>query len=330
MRITNSMMSKSFLRDVNRNQSSMKKINDQLTSGKEFRKPSDNPFKVARSMQLHGDINTNTQYNQNIKDTINFLDTTDTALEQVNNVFQRVRELMVSSGNAAFGSDEQKAIKDEINEKVNEVSQILNTSFDGKYIFGGTKGSSKPLGSMEDDNGNNILHLSGKNGEILDLNSNDQNITNQIGMIAGSLNTEISQGVKIDYNVSATDVLMFKDANGKEVNVMNLFKDITNNLGSANADDAAKVTNENLDAMDAVMSNLLKIRSEVGSKQNRMESAQEQNEAEKLNMKGILSQTEDIDLAEKTIEASVMQSVYMASLQTSGRILQPSLLDYLR
>lgn len=330
MRITNSMMSKSFLRDVNRNQSSLKKINDQLTSGKEFRKPSDNPFKVARSMQLHGDINTNTQYNQNIKDTVNFLETTDTALEQVNNVFQRVRELMVSSGNAAYGSDEKKAIKDEINEKINEVSQILNTNFDGKYIFGGTKGSSKPVGVMEDeDTGNNVIHLSGKNGEVLDINSEKENVQNQINMIGGSLNTEISQGVKVEYNVSATDVLMFKDADGKDVNIMDLFKDIANNLGSANAEDAGKVTNENLKAMDTVMSNLLKVRAEVGAKQNRMEAAQEQNEAENFNMKDILSQTEDIDFAEKTIEASVMQSVYTASLQTSARIIQPSLLDFL-
>ena len=52
MRITNQMMSKSFLRDLGRNQNYMKKINDQLTSGKEIRRPSDNPFKVARSMQL--------------------------------------------------------------------------------------------------------------------------------------------------------------------------------------------------------------------------------------------------------------------------------------
>lgn len=331
MRITNSMMSKSFLRDVSRNQNNLKKINDQLTSGKEFRKPSDNPFKVARSMQLHGDINTNTQYNQNIKDTINFLDTTDTALDQVNNVFQRVRELMVSSGNAAYGSDEKKAIKDEINEKINEVSQILNTSFDGKYIFGGTKGSSKPVGVMEDpDTGNNIIHLSGKNGERLELNSDKEEVQNQINMIGGSLNTEISQGVKVEYNVSATDVLMFKDSDGKDVNVMDLFKDIANNLGSASAEDSGKVTNENLKAMDTVMSNLLKVRAEVGAKQNRMEAAQGQNEAENFNMKNILSQTEDIDFAEKTIEASVMQSVYMASLQTSARILQPSLMDYLR
>lgn len=331
MRITNSMMSKSFLRDVNRNQNSMKKINDQLTSGKEFRRPSDNPFKVARSMQLHGDIGTNKQYNENIKDTINFLETTDTALEQVNNVFQRVRELMVSVGNPAYGSDEKKAIKDEINEKVNEVSQILNTSFDGKYIFGGTKGSSKPVGSMEDkDTGNNIIHLSGKEGEILDLNSTDDAVKNQINMIGGTLNSEISQGVTVEYNVSATDVLMFKDADGNDVNVMNLFKDITNNLDSKDPDEIKRITNENLRAMDSAMSNLSKLRSEVGAKQNRMEAAKEQNEEENFNMTTILSETEDINLAEKTIEASVMQSVYMASLQTSARIIQPSLMDFLR
>ena len=40
---------------------------------------------------------------------------------------------------------QRKAIKDEINQKVGEISQILNTSFDGKYIFGGTSGTNKPM-----------------------------------------------------------------------------------------------------------------------------------------------------------------------------------------
>ena len=39
---------------------------------------------------------------------------------------------------------QRQAIKDEINQKVGELSQILNTSFDGKYIFGGTRGTTKP------------------------------------------------------------------------------------------------------------------------------------------------------------------------------------------
>lgn len=331
MRITNSMMNNSFMRDMKRNLGHMQTLRDQLTSGKEIRKPSDNPFKAARSMQLHSDIQANTQYNTNITDTINHLETTDVALEQLTNVFQRVRELMVSSGNAAYGTDERGAIKDEINEKVNEVAQILNTSFDGKYIFGGTKSNSKPVKSAEDAiTGNNGLTFAGKDGEALDLNSDDITVQNQIKMIGSDLMVEISQGVKVDYNVSASDVLIFKDQDGKSVNVMDLLSNITTNLDSDNPLSAEKITNENLADMDAVITNLLKVRSEVGAMQNRMESAQTQNEAENFNMTAILSKNEDINVAEKTMEVSVAQTVYMASLQVSGKILQPTLMDFLR
>ncbi|MDV4149725.1 flagellar hook-associated protein FlgL [Clostridium sp. AL.422] len=331
MRITNQMASKSFLRDLGRNQSYMKKINDQLTSGKEIRRPSDDPFKVARSMQLNRDIGANTQYNENIKDTTNWLETTDTALEQLGNSLQRFRELMVSAGNAAYGSDEKKAIKDEMNEKVNEISQILNSSFDGKYIFGGSKVSSKPVGSSKDiETGNNYINLSGKDGEVLKLDNLDENVQNQINMINQKLNVEVSQGVTMEYSVSATDILMFKDKNGASVNAMELLKDITDNVDSSNTDESSKITNEYLKTMDDTITNLLRIRAEVGAKQNRMESAENQNDEQNFNLKDILSQTEDIDFAEKMIEATVAQSVYSASLQVSAKIIQPSLLDFLR
>ncbi|HCQ89768.1 MAG TPA: flagellar hook-associated protein 3, partial [Clostridium sp.] len=101
-------------------------------------------------------------YNSNIKDTINWLDTTDTALNQATKALDRVRELMVAAGDAAYGSGELRAIKDEINEKISELSQIMNTSFDGKYIFGGTRGDKKPIESEVDANGNTQLKLTNK------------------------------------------------------------------------------------------------------------------------------------------------------------------------
>ncbi|MCF0147955.1 MAG: flagellar hook-associated protein FlgL [Clostridium sp.] len=331
MRITNQMMSKSFLRDLGRNQNHMKKINDQLTSGKEIRRPSDNPFKVARSMQLSRDIGANSQYNENIKDTTNWLDTTDTALEQLGNSFQRFRELMISAGNAAYGSDEKKAIKDEMNEKVNEITQILNSSFDGKYIFGGTKVNSKPVASSRNiETKNNYINLSGNEGEVLSLDNLDESVQNQINMIGKKLNVEISQGVTMEYSVSATDILLFKDKKGVSLNVMDLLKGITDDIDSENPDNSSKVTNEYLKSMDETITNLLKIRAEVGAKQNRMEAAGDQNDEQNFNLTDILSQTEDIDFAQKNIEATVAQSVYMASLQVSAKIIQPSLLDFLR
>ena len=330
MRVTNRMMSNNYLRDMGNNLSNMQRINGQLASGKEIRRPSDNPYKVARSMQLHTDINTNKQYNENIKDTINWLESTDEALSQVTNVMQRFRELMVSAGNAAYGSDGREAIADELNQRTAELAQILNTSFDGKYIFGGTRGTSKPLDVKKDSNGNNQIIFVDKDFKELPLDSLDPYVQNQLDIIGTKLNVEISQGVSMEYNVTAKEVLNFKNRDGNDINVLDLMSEIIVNITSENSKDSDKVTGENLSAIDDVLNNLLSIRSEVGAKQNRMESAQQKNEDENFNMTDILSKTEDIDFTQKMIEFSMAQTTYMASLQVSSKILPPTLMDYIR
>lgn len=322
MRVTNQMMSKGFLRNLNRSQTHMKTINNQLTSGKEISRPSDNPYKVARSMQLNSDMKAAIQYKENIKDTSNWLDTTDTALQQVEKSFQRVRELMVSAGSASYGEDEKRAIKDEINEKVNEVAQILNTTFDGKYIFGGTKVNSKPILSEKNGTGNDLYYSDNLGNKITDLTDNV--FLKQIG---SSLDVEISQGVTMKYNVTASEVLNFKDKNGNQIDAMGLLKDIMANLETTGS--ATDLLGSNMKDVDATIANILKLTSEVGAKQNRMESALEQNDEQIYNLKDILSKTEDIDFAEKTMEMTMAQTIYTAALQVSAKVIQPSLLDFL-
>lgn len=353
MRVTNKMLSTNFLRDMRNNLGNMRDLQSQLTSGKEIRRPSDNPFKVARSMQLYSDIGANKQYNENIKDTLNWLDTTDTALEKAGNTLQRVRELLVSAGNAAYGEGEKRAIKDEINQKVGELAQILNTNFDGRYIFGGTKGTSKPVEALEDDKGNTRIVYKAKDGNYLNedgeklliengkLKANpdgslakDSSVTpgdaqkykDEFKHLSEDLVVEISQGVTMEYNVASRDIMEFSQ--GKDL--MELLSDITSNLSSTNPDDIKELTGENLDDITKAIDNLLKLRSEVGAKQNRMEAAKDQNSEENFNLTDILSKTEDIDFTEKIMEYSMMQTVYIASLQTSAKVIQPSLLDYLR
>jgi flagellar hook-associated protein 3 FlgL len=543
MRITNKMLSNDFLYDMNTNLQNLQTIQKQMTSGKEISKPSDDPFKVSRSMQLTTDINANKQYNQNILDASNFLQTTDTSLNQAENVLQRVRELLVSSGNAAYNSSQLGAIKDEINQKVGELSQILNTNFDGKYIFGGTRGNTKPVdvlnpyiskltavscdkagaaagsvsgnytgGSPENiqiktvldgtkygyqvstDGGANFssivdfasnntdpkesqdiklgngltFHLDASNtnpitdksiysfgvsvqkptkntqliyyskggGELaepiqaqvtqsdlstwqgtelsfkIDGGNTAQSITipstpalktvddlassinTQIGadsslngklmakitkddsgnsclkiynlssnsivldsstsgalssyegkqvgppdmdMIKSGLNIEISNGIAMKYNVSASDILQFTNTTGNSKDLRNILSSIVNHLDGNNsegtsADSNAKsdLTNGDLQDITDAINNLLSVRSEIGAKQNRMDSAKSKNADESDNMTEILSKTEDIDITEKTMEYATMQTVYLASLQTSAKVLEPTLLDYLR
>ena len=211
------------------------------------------------------------------------------------------------------------------------MSQILNTNFDGKYLFGGSKVTSKPLGFKTDDNGNIQLYYSGKNGtELFQGSTTEPNVEEQEAMIATKLSVEISQGVTMDYNVTAHEVLNFTNSNGEQIDVMNLLNEIVTNLDTNTEEAQDKLTNSNLQGITDCINNLLKITSEVGAKQNRMESAQEKNETENYNMTEVKSKTEDIDITHKVMEYSVMQTVYMASLQTSAKVIQPSLLDYLR
>jgi len=315
MRITNKMLSNNFLRDMKTNLNSLSTLQTQMATGKQIRKASDDPTKASKIMQINSDIASNIQYNSNIKNTSTWLDMTDTALGQVGNVATRIQELLVSAGDAGHGVDERGAIKDEINQKVGELSQILNTTFDGKYIFGGTRGTDKPTAAIEDS--------TSKNTPLTLTSTNDKEL-NQIG---SKLSVEVSQGVTMEYNVTATEVINY--GTGTDDNLKKLLENITNHLGSTDATDIAALNGADLTGIQAVMTNVLKLRSEVGAKQNGMESALARNEDQNTNMTEVLTSTEDIDITEKAMEYATMQTVYTASLQTSAKVLQPSLLDYL-
>jgi flagellar hook-associated protein 3 len=310
------MLAANYMTNMGRNLRNMQTIQSQLSSGKEISRPSDDPYKASRTMQLYTEIDANKQFNENIKDVSNWLDTTDTALDQTGKLFSRVRELLVSAGNASYGTDEKKAVQDEIKQKVLELSQILNTNFDGAYIFGGTKSTSKPV--MVDSSG--TIQYADKTGALASATDKSQ--------IGSALNVEVSQGVLINYNKTAVDVLEYKDKTGASQTVAGTLNSIITNLGPSG--DISQVTGNGLTQVDAIIQNLLQKRSEVGAMTNRMESAQSKNEDENLNMTDILSKTEDIDFTEKMMQYSTMQTIYMAALQTSAKILPATILDYLR
>ena len=50
MRVTNRMLANNYLRNMNKNLTNMQTLNRQLSTGKEISRPSDNPYKTARSM----------------------------------------------------------------------------------------------------------------------------------------------------------------------------------------------------------------------------------------------------------------------------------------
>jgi flagellar hook-associated protein 3 FlgL len=331
-RITNAMLTTNYLSDMQTNLSTMSSLQSQLSSGKTIQSAADDPATAGKIMKLNRELSANTQFSTNISDATNWLDTTDTALGEAGNVLSRIRQLMVKAGNGSYGTDEISSIKDEVVSDVQQLGQVLNTSFNGNYIFGGTKSSSKPV--TVDSNGN--MNLADANGNAITA-ATDPTSYNQI---ASDLNVEVSEGVKVTYNQNAAKLLQFNDSNltPSNVDAMSVLKNIVSDLGTLSSSSSTTAQNNTaltdlngstLNQMDSVINNFLSARSKVGAMENRMQSVSTTNTDQNYNMTSILSNAQDVDITEKTVEYSSAQTVYKAALQVSSTVLQKTLMDYL-
>lgn len=292
MRITNKVLSKGYLTDLNRNLQNMRKLQEQLASGKEIRRPSDDPFRVARSMELNTSLRANERYQKNIDEGIGWLETIDSALGQFGDALTRIKELTTQAGNGTLGPTERNAIKMEVEQLKDQLVQIGNTVFDGRYVFNGDETTQIPFAS---------------DGTISFPNAN-------------GLKKEFAPGIVLDIGITSTALSNDSAANNVFETVQNIIDDLTNDNSPMG----------NMDELTSHIDNALRLRGEAGARYNRLETMKEKNTEENYNVTELLSKTEDIDLAQKVMEYSVMESVYTASLQTGAKILQPSLLDFLR
>lgn len=81
--------------------------------------------------------------------------------------------------------------------------------------------------------------------------------------------------------------------------------------------------------LDSYLSDVLNNRSIIGARTNTVQAIKDTNDENVLEMKGVLSNIQDVDVAEKYIELQEAQMVYTASLQVSSKLFKTTILDYI-
>lgn len=299
MRITNSMIHRQTISNMGKNLTRLQHYQNQISSGKELSKPSDNPLAFSKIFDLHSHIRVNEQFGTNIRDSIGWVDTQDSALQNAGDILHRVRDLVIYGANGTQSEADLQIIKDEIIQNIHGFKDVMNTNFNGKYVFGGQETTKPPFG------------FDGEDADKLVYNGNTVNLTR-----------EISKGVSVELLTSGAELVGEGD---DSLGV--LLSDIVKALEDG---DQELLSGELLGKLDKGIERLLNGRAKIGGISNRLEGTEGRNNAEHLEMKTLLSSLEDIDIAEKYMEYSIMANVYQASLAAGAKIMQPSLMDYLR
>lgn len=310
MRITNSSMITNHMFDTQQTLERMDTLNRQLDTSKQINRVSDDPHKAIKIMNLTNELKFTEKYNQNVDETVGWMNNTDSTLQEVGDLLGEIKTNILKVGNGTYNDEEIKAIHAEMNEKIKELGECLNSSHGGRHMFSGTAVNEVPV-VMEEKDGVVTLKVNSA------VNDKD-------------LKAELSDGITVDYNVSAKEIF---EKDGKNyLDQINHLSKLMNDI--SNGKDVESNKKELLgtvkDDIDGLFNHTIDTRTTFGVRVNTAEKIKDFNDENILNMKAVLSSEQDVDHVKKFIELKSAELVYNASVQVGAKLIQPTVLDYLR
>lgn len=297
-RITNNMIINNFLANFTRSQKSLNKYMEQLTTGEKFSRISDEPIYAVKAMKLETILQFNEKYIENAEEGINWLNVTDKALDDVVKTLRKLRDSAVRAANGSLTPDDRQKIQQEVLQLKEHLIDVANSRYGNAYIFNGTETKLQPYVNAASTDPDDYL----ANGSVSD----------------GKLTREVGAGIIIDINVT-----------GAEIGFAQIFADLQA-FSNALEDDDTETLQTMMGTIDKHIESVLGARAQVGSRQNRLELTVDRFESQEIAYADILNNTKGVDIAETIMKLKNEENVYRIALATGARIIQPTLMDFLR
>lgn len=142
--------SRTFYRNTNQNISTiteqLKNINEQIASSRRINRPSDDPVGITHALNIREVLSQIEQYGTNIKFGQSWLQMTDSALQQVQELTVRAKTIANQSATGTYTASARRNAAQEIKNMSEQIVQIGNTKIAGRYIFGGNKDRTQAYG----------------------------------------------------------------------------------------------------------------------------------------------------------------------------------------
>lgn len=292
-RVTQRMMSGSALDSLQIGLGRLAKVQEQLTTGRVLNRPSDNPTDTTAAMRLRASMADQAQYQRNAEDGLGWLTQADSTLAGVTLDINRARDLALTGANSgAMGQAAREALAVEVEGIRSSLLNQANASYLDRPIFGGVT-----AGSAAYDPAGTYVGT------------------------PGDVNRRVADGVVVKVDVDGRSV--FGDG------ATSAFAELTDLAAALRAGDDAAVRGS-INTLKARLDTVINVRTEAGVRFQRLESAGIAADSAGTTMSTKLSSIENTDLAKATVDLKLQEVAYQASLAATARVMQPSLIDFLR
>lgn len=360
MRIADKMQYNQVTKNITKNRGDMSELQNQAATQKRVNKPSDDPLAAAKVLSARTEERGNTQFVKNINNAKSFLEFSDQSLGELGDMLVRAKELAISQSSDASANEQSRRVTaEEISQIFNQAVNVGNRKLGDRFIFGGFKTQTSPFNKdglyMGDDGdmkiqtnkdsfiamnipGNKIFLGEGFQAEGTSRPGTETPKTaDELNDIRSKENEfyrlrQEEQDNSIQMRGPATvyndEKLSPKDpVTGRMgVNVFEVLKGLEVSLRTNDKEGVQ----QSMDYLDQSINQVIQSRAEVGSRIMAVTGATDSLQKAIVDNKMTASQLEDADVFQLVSDINKTDSALKATLETSGKMIQPSLLDFLR
>jgi flagellar hook-associated protein 3 FlgL len=365
MRVADKMAFNQVNANIARNRSEMADLQNQAATQKRVTKPSDDPVAASRVLFARTDLHSNQQFVKNLNFAKSFIETSEQSLSELSEILIRAKELALSqASDGSANSQSRKITAMEISQLRDQMVQIGNRKLGDRYLFGGFKTTDAPFdadGKYRGDAGEMRIHVDKDSFIVMNMPGNT--IFSGDGISKdGSSRKSIKQAASVSEleeqkqkypdkfpalsagdstikdepqtmtrgpaslrgpTVDDSEAIVRTPQDG--VNLFSTFKRLETALI---ADDKAGVQ-ESIERLDDALQQVVLSRSQLGSRVSVINNALNSMYGNEIDIKATISQHEDADVFKVVSDMNKNESTLQATLQTSGKMIQKSLMDFI-
>ncbi len=292
-----------FQRSLTLNNQALFKSSEQLATQKRIQRPSDDPEGLRSALSFKDALAQITQYRRNLGVADRTIRATEGALTEVVNLLNRAKELAIQGNNGTLSSDAREALGEEVHQLFLQLKVLGNTQVNGEYIFAGTKTNTIPF----DD-------------------------TAVPAYVGGDIQKSIPISDSATLTIQSDGEYVFKgDGGATTEDLFDTLADLETALRTDDIDSSSPSgVGVQIGRLTTGLQQVINELSAIGAKTNRIEAVEAQHNIQEETFLAFVSDIEDIDLAEATLEFQRAQIALQATLGSAGSVLNlPSLMDFI-
>ena len=310
MRVSSSMFPDALVQQLNVLQARQQQLANEASSGQRVQLPSDDPSAARLVLDMQAENRQVTQYKTNISTLQQQATSSAAAMQQLKTIADRAGEIATQADGTASQQDLDNYAA-EVTQLIQQAAQIMNSQFQGSYLFGGTKSGQPPFTIAADSNGN-----------VISVTYQGNVSTAQVEIAKGD--TLSVQTVGANTSGSGANGLITDSRNGADL--FNHLISLQNNLKAGNTATISSTDQANLTIDDQ---NIITQIASNAAIQGRLNTASTIANSRTTSLNQLVSNLADADLSQTITQLSQTQNAYSAALQSGAAIMKLSLLNYL-